>query len=684
MCHSAYSRWTKPTSTEIKPHKPLTETTSSRGKVNVSHLRRENEIHRVLVEQGGIVNIQSKEFYNAHRMLIETLVKAGEATSAPMGTTLDKRTLATTLDSLERRGRIKQLKSSITSHTGINRPVCIVYLPDVPQEKLNNFLTDLSRAQFPSLTSESYVKIDEQVEFGPNISSSSRSTLPLQLLQLEQPGDNRKERRSKNAARARQLFSYDDDTIRSVLLTERTTLSQCYGWIVGKVARARRLHLSTFSAFELQRDIPGIICPECKIVDLSYYCHEISLELYCSLISVLSYDEDLRQFMSTPEGLKASVRSLPPRLHSSLQVGRSRARSRFLEILEVLWLLNLVAPLKPSAHEQSAVCCAHGTEQQVFERVGLDSSSNISTSNTHIYWQFQTHAPIYLWALSESSPPLWEHVQVVAEAQRDDYWRMLQEACTNSHAIPSIQSENCAKLPESWISLGRCLRRTSSWTSEYAFTWHQTQYMKQFVDVRTGRTPLQEENEAGRSANISHISWVVSAPEGRVRHFYSSSNSKLIMELERAKNRSKEKTSEKKARATTEAKALLAKKVAVAKQQREQDWENLISRLHPSPIPATAAFRLKRIRTRFIQAVTITDQEKWEIEIKDALREADLIARNLLRSTERTAMQSASAEPRASLNGEKSVDVLIAQQGPALSVQRVNGKRKRKGGEDNG
>lgn len=261
---------------------------------------------------------------------------------------------------------------------------------------------------------------------------------------------------------------------------------------------------------------------------------------------------------------------------------------------------------------------------------------------------------------------------------------MLQEACTNSHSIPSVRSEICADVPESWISLGRSLRRTSSWTSEHSFTWHQTQYMKQFIDVRTGRTPLQEENEVCGNSNVRHISWVVSAPEKCVRHFYSASQSKLILELERAKNKSKEKGSEKKARATTEAKALLAKKAAVAKQQREQDWENLVSRLHPSPIPATAAFRLKRIRTRFTQAVLITDQEKWENEIKDALREAELICKNLLRATERTAAQSASAEPRTSLNGEQSVDILIAQQGPTLSVQRPKRKRKRKGDEDNG
>ncbi|KAK2461682.1 hypothetical protein APHAL10511_006145 [Amanita phalloides] len=652
--------------------KPVVGTpASARGKVNVSHLRRENEIYRVISEQGGIVNIQSKEFYAAHKVLIEALVKAGEATSAPVGTTLDKRTLATTLDGLERRGRIKQLRSSIVSHTGVSRPVCVVYLPDMTQEELNNFLADLSRSQLPSLASDSYLKIDEPVEFGVNEPSTPRNVLPLELLQLEQPGDDRKERWSKNTARARQLFSYDEDTIRSVLLMERNTLSQSYGWIVGKVARARCLHLSTLRVFEVQEDTRGMICREHKIVDLSYYCHEIPLELYCSLISVLQHDEHLKQFLGTADGRQTHVRNLSAHFHSFLQIGRSRARSRFLEILEVLWLLNLVVPIRLSKSESSSICCSHTGNDQVFEPVNFTSSS-FNTLGTHSYWKFQSQAPI---SLSGPSAQVQKHVPVATEAEGRDYWKMLQELCTNTDSPPEYL-ESGADNSESRVSLIRSLRRASSWASEYVFTWHQTQYMKQFIDYHTARTPLQEENEVQRTSNISRIAWVMSAPEEAVRSFFSAHHSKVAMVLERSEKKPKQRNSGRKARATAEAKTSLAKKAAEAQQQREQGWEDLVSRLHPSPIPAAAVVRLKRIRTRFMQAASTQDQSKWENELNEAFCEADLITRNLPRISE-----TSTSQLPLPLNGEKSVEVLIAQQGPALSVQTIQGGKRRRGDE---
>ncbi|KAF8640756.1 hypothetical protein AX17_000406 [Amanita inopinata Kibby_2008] len=656
----------------------------SRTKVNVSHLRRENELHRLVVEQGGIVNVHSKEFYAAHKLLIESLIKAGETTSAPVGTTIDKRTVAAAFDSLERRGRIKQLRTTVLTHTSANRPVCIVYLPDTPQEKLNKFLADLSRgAHVAPPQSGSYLKIGEQVEFGSDAMSTRRSTLPLQLLQLEQPGEDLKERWSKNVARANQLFSYDDDTIRNVLLTERTTLAQYYGFIVGKIARVRHLHLSTLDALEKRRDCPGIICHEHKIIDFSYYSQDIALELHCSLISVLSHDEELKNFLDTQQGKQTPVRDLPTQLHSSLQIGRSRARSRFLDMLEVLRSLNLAVPLKQAVSDQPQIRCTHKNGHRGFEPLALNDPTNVPSAVTSIYWQYLPEAPVYLWATSEGSSSLWKRASVTNRDEAVSYWRTLQEACFNTDIAPPPLSEGGLDLSGSHASLGRSLRRTSSWSSDYVFTWHQTRYLKRFVNAQTGRTPLQED-EATCASILRRVAWVTSAPRDRIRSFYSVHHERMILELEKVRRRAR-KGSKRKAKETTEAKALLARKAAEAKRQREQDWECLISRLHPSPLPAAAALRLKRVRMRFIHATTIQNQEKWENEVSDALREVDITTRSVLRvSDKRNPTQTNSLFPgtlfsAVNFNMEKPVDVLVAQQGPALSDRKSKGKGKHKG-----
>lgn len=92
-----------------------------RPKVNVSNLRRENELVRVIEMLGGIVNIQTKELYETHITLLETLAKAGEPASSPPGTRTDKRTVTATFNSLESRGKVKQLTTSVPLYLGNSR-----------------------------------------------------------------------------------------------------------------------------------------------------------------------------------------------------------------------------------------------------------------------------------------------------------------------------------------------------------------------------------------------------------------------------------------------------------------------------------------------------------------------------------------------------------------------------------
>ena len=143
----------------------------SRSNINISSLRRENELFKVIENMGGIANMHSKDIFEAHTALLEILSQAKESTSAPAGTRLDKRTAESTLKSLENRGRVKMLKTSLTTPSGINRPACLVYLPDTPQEKVNAFLRHLSESA-PATTPGSVKVLEEPIEYGPCVSSA--------------------------------------------------------------------------------------------------------------------------------------------------------------------------------------------------------------------------------------------------------------------------------------------------------------------------------------------------------------------------------------------------------------------------------------------------------------------------------------------------------------------------------
>jgi hypothetical protein len=182
--------------------------TTPRSKVNVSHFRRENEFLRVIEVLGGIANLYSKEFLDAHMALISEMAHASEPTSSSVGARLDKRTVTATIDNMESRGRIKKLKTSVVTPTGANRPACVVYLPDVDDERLYAFLGNLGRTLQTVPTP--IKRIDEAVEYGANRERDQRRSLKAESEdpkgQRLKPKHRTKEEKAKAAAEAKALL----------------------------------------------------------------------------------------------------------------------------------------------------------------------------------------------------------------------------------------------------------------------------------------------------------------------------------------------------------------------------------------------------------------------------------------------------------------------------------------------
>ncbi len=639
------------------------------SRVNVSHLLRENEIMRLLEKAGGIIAVHSKEFYESHINLLEELSQAGEPTSAPVGTKTDKRTMVSTFSTLENKGRVKQLKSSILTPAGLSRQASLVYLPDVHEARLNVFLLELGRAAHPHLPQlDSFVKIDEQLEFGAG-PSVSRGILPLQLLQMEEAGHDEKERWSKNIRRAKQLFTHDDSTIRDVFLTEKSTLAQSYGFIIGKALRSRQLHLSVLEAFESCAPPPNVVSKEKRIVEISFFLYDLPVDLYCSLVAPLNHDEKLSALLANDGSRKTPMRDLPMTVQNVLQVGRSRARTRFLDMLEVLRALDLVTPLQPSKLSAPLITCSpHDQHPTEFDVAPLEGWTINTPAVAPSYWLFHDSAPIYLWARSETDPPLWKNGSVSRHQDSIEYWKDLQKACTDSEASVEIFAEGRPEILESKVGMARSFRRVVSWKSEYCLTWHQTQYLKHSVDSSV-TTPL-DLDATEKEAQVTRIGWVTTAPRDVIEGFFVSHREKSTKTVEKVKKRKKR---------SKEVRISLAKKSEAARLQRECEWSALLTRCHPDNIPPPAAVRIERIHKQFLQAGPIKGADHWEKEIEAALHETDLAGMKSLKLS-RQPLPGPSPVPIAppASQPELAIDKLIEMQGPPINHDVYNRKRKRK------
>jgi hypothetical protein len=139
----------------------------------------------------------------------------------------------------------------------------------------------------------------------------------------------------------------------------------------------------------------------------------------------------------------------------------------------------------------------------------------------------------------------------------------------------------------------------------------------------------------------------------------------LARELEKARRRIERKSDPTK---TKTDKISLAKKAAERKLQRQQDWDSLVTRLHPEPVKKPLLSRLKRIRDEYLRVASVRESQKWELDITDAIRETDLATSKVL-PTNRPNLAPAPSNVLSHvplvtvITSEKSIDDLITQQG---------------------
>lgn len=647
----------------------------NKSRANLSHLRRENEVFQVIQEMGGIMNVGTKEIYDAHMAILERLHDANEPTSSPRGTRMDKRTLNMIIAHLEDHGRIKMTRGSGTTHTGARRDMRIAYVTGTPGAQLNAFMAELGRnMQMPTKIISRTPSQQTKVEYGTaDPAPAPRDALPLQLLQMERPGNDPAERWSKNSARADQLFDYPTDTVREVLLTERTTLAQNYGFIVPKMTRACTFHLAILAALDKNDSSPYVISKGKRILHTSYFTYDIPIGLHLSVIAQTVHDEGLTEFLKQEGAKDTLTRNLPPPIHTSLQIGRARCRSRFLDLLDILRQLGLVTPLSPSkSHKPLISCEPTGDHPADYDEASLEGW-NINTPVTApVYWMYNDLAPVYLWALSEASPPFWKSVSVHSYPDAVQYWSLLEDVALDHDFCASVETVQGAP-PSNNIGIARSLRRRVGWGRDYVMTWHQTRYMQKLVDPVTALTPLDSEDPKA----IDNIAQVVSAPLYAVRNFYLKSKERMAAELQKARaRRSKQSDTQRE----EGARAKLAQKVAEEHQRREKAWEEIIQRVHPDPTQTAQTARIKAVKDRFLASLG-TASPKWEGQLRDAMREAELADKSIIKVRKIAPLKPRPPPPpvvHASVH-EKTVQELVAQQGPPLPEEQK--KRKREKGE---
>ncbi|KAI0670210.1 hypothetical protein C8Q78DRAFT_1039662 [Trametes maxima] len=650
------------------------EGSNFRARSNISQSRRENELMRLLAEANGIMNTNCKEFYEAHAALVDTITKAGEVASTRPGARIDKRTLESTLLGLESKGKVKIVTTMIPNPTGSTRPVRVMYLPETSPEALSTFLTALGETVQP-IYAPNLKTLEEPLEYGGGRVKPQLKSRPLASLQSNAPA-------GQFEANATELFQRDDQTIRDTLLTEKNTVAQLYGYIVGKAARARALHMLTVDILEKGSPSPQIVSPDRRIINLAYYYTDISISAYCRLVAVLEPTEELGKLLQSVEGQVTPVNALSESLRNVLCPTQSKPRARILSLLEVLRVLGLVIPLVPTESPNPAITCNSLADHPTAFDIG--PSGPYTPSTAPIYWRFNDIAPIRLWALSNGLPPVWKMETIATSEQTAAFWADLEKVSLNPEYAESILGAvppPAESAPEDVVQVAKTLRRSISWSAVYNLSWYQTEYLRRYVDPATGSTPLEDEEEG--EAQLNRLSRVISAHRDVIANYFVKAHKKHLRDLKKIETRVAK--GKQRAKADEDAGTVLARRAAEAREQRARDWEDMVQRIHPGELRSSAAQRIQRIKTKFMQGAG-KPSEKWESKIREAIHEADMVAAKLLSTGQSFHLPSMPTvkpvlpAPVVTATQEKDVDELIAAQGPRAH-QEARTKKSKKGKE---
>ncbi|TFY76775.1 hypothetical protein EWM64_g7236 [Hericium alpestre] len=601
---------------------------------------------------------------------------------------------------MEERGKIKTFQTAIRLPTGPQKHVRIMYLPTIAKEQLDTYVAELGRG-LPTPQQPVVKRVEEEIKYGRELAEPNRRTLPLDLLQRARLADYQGNPTHPEAVD--ELFQREDQDIRDTLLTERSIVSQLHGFISGKALRARELHLYTLRSFEEQPNSFHIVSVEERIIHLSFYSNDIPLAVFCALVSTLTHDEQLTQLLLSEEGRRMLVKNLPLDLYSNLSVGRTRTRSRLLDLFELLQGIGVVTPLQLTESATPFLRCTPKNEHPSAFDVFTETWSPQSSINSPAYWRFNTEAPIHLWSISEDSPAFWKNMPIRTLEEAMAYWEDLCKVCIDREFAASITCPPTGMRPQGSLeATARSIRRKSSWKSSYDLSPIQQHYLNRFFNQSTGQTPLQDQD--GGAATLERIAWVISAPLTVVTEWFRESHARYVHRIERAERKPRPKKAakaEKAARRAAEEQQLV-EKAANARAQREQDWQSLVQRLHPDPMDDMTAARIGRIRNLFMDSGTRADNKKWEREVSRALQDAKTAeetrlvtsqkkASTVVRPSSRPGVLSKAAPPSkgtalpargppppvAAIAPGKSVAELIADQGPVRHQKKAKKRSKK-------
>jgi len=527
---------------------------------NLTSLRREFHLLEAIKFAGGIVE-NTNELAKAVRDLVD------RADQDQVVILMDNRTLNFALHGLEARGEIKLTTVLVTDALGASCLRKIIYLPSIPLDgpEMRKWLEDL-KVRFKTLDKATEARVNQHKDFAspvhrlPPRSASNPSPLPNAL-------------------------GVNDEVLHAAFLNQWRCLSQLYGFVLGKAARAKILHVHILKSFNDSSQASSsrlTINSGHRIFSSGFLFQELPVQVFAKLVPIMAKSEEFEKLRATPGALETPMSNTPLAIRRLFQIGNQFSRVKVYQIVEVLYHLKLIVPLQKSSDSSEFYRIGANGEPSYYSPCPMCTSVGLFclVNEGHVH-EFSQRSP--------NPPPVLSKWPLKDEHDGERFWEELKRASIpNPEAPPTKNVVDCEdeKLFNGPPKLLQMLTDQSKWRDGIQLTPTQREYIHRF-DKQT-RLTHDLETDDQMISNIARV--LVTVPEAvrqAIRGFREAEALARAKKAQKALNQPPRKRAKKRAPevdaeslkvAQEKAAKVLADKAKNALKQKEGDWNSIIKR----------------------------------------------------------------------------------------------------------
>lgn len=525
---------------------------------NLTSLRREHHLLEAIKFAGGIVE-KTNELAKAVRDLVE------RADQDHVVSLMDTRTLNCALHGLELSGEIKLTSVLVSDALGSSCHRKIIYLSSIVLDgpEMTRWLEGL-KVRFKTLDKASESRVNQHKDFA---SPAHRLSQKPTVTQPHLPNG----------------LGVDDEALHAAFSSQWRCLSQLYGFVLGKVARAKILHLHLLKTFQQSSHSSAfvlIIDSGHRIFSSAFLFQALPISVFARLVPIMARSEEFEQFRADPGAMETPMAQAPLAIRRLLQIGNQFSRVKVYQIVEVLYHLKLVIPLRKCSEVTEYYRIAQNGEASYYSPCPMCTSVGLfCLTNLGAVYEFRKKPP--------NPPSLLAKWPLPDEPHGQRLWQELKRASIPDPESPplrtvALSTEDTFQGPPKILQM---LTDQSKWRDGIQLTPTQREYIVRF-DRRIAALSQDLESDHDQISRIAHV--LVTVPEAVKQAIRTSREARALSESRKVRKTATARKRRQKPvpavdeeqlkSAQEEAARVISSKAKNALKQKEVDWNSIVQR----------------------------------------------------------------------------------------------------------